>query len=191
MYLPSYDFSLFDVQEFSPLQMQEYGAQTTFGASDPVDYVVFSINQLRNIVNPNSAMPYRIRQFPTTIFPDVFPNYFQSESASTTRERLQRVRDEADRLLNQAGGANAPTQEKPASKPTSKKGCSLWDLLTFNCTPAWMTKSGDAEAGAGVELKSSDDILGKGSPFGNIPAGAGVFIIAILAIIFLLLFARR
>lgn len=191
MLLPSYDFGLFDIQEFSPLQMQEFGAQSSFSASDPVGYVDFSINQLRNIVNPNSAMPYRIRQFPTNIYPDVLPNFFQSESASTTRERLQRVRDEADRLLNQAGGANAPTQEKPASKPTSKKGCSLWDLFTFNCTPAWMTKSGEAEAGKDVELKSSDDILGKGSPFGNVPAGFGVAVIAILAIIFLLLFARR
>lgn len=169
MWNPSFDFRLFELPQFSPLQAQEFGAETIFGAADPPWFVDRSIGELFGL--GDLAL-------------------FQGESAEAIRERLRRTRDEADRLLREAGGS-APAQA-PASKCGTTK-CHWYER--------WAGKK-DGECCHDV-LTSDDSSVGTISPSGDrvgsglkewleaLPSGSGVFLVAVLAIIFLLLFARR
>lgn len=162
MYIPSYDFRIFDIPYFSPLQAQEFGADTTFSASTPLGYIDNSFNQL-----------------------------FQ-QGASETRERLRQIRDEADRMYKQAGGNDQTTPQIPnvnkGDCPTGYKRVTPFGIGALSY--------------CGKELRSDDSgaIGDKRAPPGmsaletglnSLPQGAGLFLIAIVAIIFLLLFVRR
>lgn len=157
-YIPSFDFRLFELPQFSPLQAQEYGAETIFSASDPPWFVDASLAALAGI-----------------------KPFFQ-ESSSEMRERLRRVRDEADRLLREAGGQSDCPQGRNifggcgpiiGSKPNIPGDASVGDDPT---------KSGQKVGGM---IEKAQEFLKA------LPAGGGVFLIAVLALIFLLLFARR
>lgn len=192
---PSLDFKLFDVPSFSPLEANEYGAMTSFSANTPTKYLDFALNQLFGLTQSSNARPYRQVQFPAESELSNLLSFFQG-GASETRERLKRVRDEADEMYRKAGGSDAvpaaQDQGKPA--PAKKRGCTLWDVLNLNCTPAWMTESGSAEPSDSAVMKSgvsagvNTDV---GALFRNLPAGAGVFLIAVVVIILLILFARK
>src|SRR5262245_39653048 len=99
---PSYDFRLFDIGWVSPLQANEFGAATSFRASDPTSFVDFSLNQLAGLLNPRAANPYPQRQVGGPIEDVPFLTYFQG--ASETRDRLRQIRDKADEMLRAAGG---------------------------------------------------------------------------------------
>ena len=161
MYIPSYDFRIFDIPFFSPLQAQEFGADTTFSASTPLSYIDYSFNQL-----------------------------FQ-DSASQTRERLRQIRDEADRMYKQAGGADtqssAPTPKK-TDCPTGYSKVTPFGIEALSyCGKQRVTDGpgtmGDKEAPAGLGAVET--------AMNALPQGSGLFLIAVVAIIFLLLFVRR
>ncbi len=162
MYIPSYDFRIFDIPYFSPLQAQEFGADTTFSASTPLGYIDNSFNQL-----------------------------FQ-QGASDTRERLKQIRDEADRMYKQAGGndqaPSVPSGNKTSDCPTGYKRVTPFGIqwlsycgkLSVSDGPGTM---GDKTAPPGMEAVETG--------LNSLPQGAGIFLIAVVAILFLLLFVRR
>jgi hypothetical protein len=181
---PSYDFRLFDIGWASPLQANEYGAATSFRANDPTSFVDFSLNQLAGLLNPRSAYPYPQRQLPMPIEEVPFLSFFQNQAAqssSETRERLKRVRDEADRLLGQAGGGEP---------------CAEGRNILGGCGPILGSKKVTKHDG-------SDSSVGTATPTGgrigdatkawfeSLPAGSGIFLIGVAVVILLLLFIRK
>lgn len=194
---PSYDFRLFDIGWASPLQANEFGAATSFRASDPTAFVDRSLNQLRGLLDPRAAYPFAQNQLPTPLEDVPFTGFFQG-GAEATRERLRRVRDEADRLLGEAGG-NAPQSYPRGGASTQAQQCG-----TTKCTWAerWFLGKKHGECCHKV-LHSDDSSVGTTTPTGErageatkawlaaLPAGAGVFLIALAALIFILLFVRK
>lgn len=190
---PSYDFRLFDVGFMSPLQANEFGAQTMFRASDPTSFVDNSLNQLAQILNPRAARPFPQRQLPSPIEDIAFTPFFQG--AEDVRARLRRARDEADRLLREAGGGDSQTFPRGG---TQEKKCGTTKCIWWE---RWLGKK-DGECCHDV-LVSDDSSVGATSPSGEragdkalawleaLPKGSGVFLIAVAALIFIFLFARR
>lgn len=160
-YIPSFDFRLFELPQFSPLQAQEFGVETIFGASDPPWFVDRSIDQLFGLGN----MPF-----------------FQG--AEDVRERLRRTRDEADRLLREAGGVGG-------------SDCPQGPNIFGGCGPiigSAPNKPGDASVGDDP-TKSGQKVGGlieqAQAFFKAMPAGSGTFLIALLALVFIFLFVRK
>lgn len=193
---PSYDFRLFDIGFVSPLQAQEFGAQTMFRASDPTSFVDYSLNQLAAILQPGNPRPFPQRQLPMPMEEIPFVSFFQA-GAEDTRERLRRVRDEADRMLREAGGGDV--QRFPSGgASTQKPQCGTTKCIWWE---RWLGKK-DGECCHDV-LISDDSGVGTTTPTGEragdatkqwlaaLPPGAGVFLIAVAALIFILLFARK
>jgi len=48
MYIPSYDFRIFDLPQFSPLGAQEFGADTMFSAGTPTGFIAEEIDNVFN-----------------------------------------------------------------------------------------------------------------------------------------------
>lgn len=179
MYIPSYDFRIFDLPMFSPLQAQEFGAETMFSSNTPTSFIDYSINQLSGLLNPNSPFPYVQRQFPSVI--DSFETNTFFQGASDTRAKLKQIRDEADRLLNEAGGNG---------------DCKDGRNILGGCGPILGSKK---------VMKSDGDTSGIGTttPTGNkigdatlswfeaLPKGSGVFIIGVTVLILLFLFVKK
>jgi hypothetical protein len=184
MYVPSYDFRIFDLPQFSPLGAQEFGADTMFSASTPTRFIDYSINQLSGLLNPNSPFPYVQRQFPSVIDSFEVSTFFQG--ASDTRAKLQQIRDEADRMLQQAGGSNA----------NQSGGCTEGRNILGGCGPILgskkVMKSDGDTSGVGTTTPTGGRI-GQAtlSWFESLPKGAATFIIAVVVIILLLLFVKR
>jgi hypothetical protein len=179
MYIPSYDFRIFELPQFSPLQAQEFGADTMFSANTPTGFIDFSINQLSGLLNPNSPFPYVQRQFPSVI--DNFETNTFFQGAADTRAKLKQIRDEADRLLNEAGGSG---------------DCKEGRNILGGCGPILgskkVLKSDGDTSGIGTTTPTGGKI-GEATAtwFKSLPAGSGTFIIAVVVIILLLLFVKK
>jgi hypothetical protein len=184
MYIPSYDFRIFDLPQFSPLGAQEFGADTMFSANTPTGFIDYSINQLSGLLNANSPFPYIQRQFPSVI--DSFETNTFFQGASNTRERLKQIRDEADRLLNNAGGGTA----------NQTGDCTEGRNILGGCGPILgskkVMKSDGDTSGVGTTTPTGGRI-GEATAewFKSLPAGSGIFIIAVAVIILLLLFVKK
>jgi hypothetical protein len=185
MYIPSYDFRIFDLPQFSPLSAQEFGADTMFSAATPTSFIDYSINQLSGLFNSNSPFPYVQRQFPSVINNFEVETFFQG-GVSQTRERLQQIRDKADDLLRQSGGGAA----------NQSGGCTEGRNILGGCGPIFgskkVMKSDGNTSGVGTTTPTGGRI-GEATTewFKSLPQGAGVFIIAIVVIILLLLFVKK
>ncbi len=86
MYIPSYDFGLFDIRNFSPLQAQEFGADTYFSANTPTSYVNFALNQLQGLTDPRNPYPYVSRSAlrpAADIIPRELQQFFQQKDNIT------------------------------------------------------------------------------------------------------------
>jgi hypothetical protein len=184
---PSYDFRLFDIGWMSPLQANEFGAATSFRASDPTSFVDFSLNQLAGLLNPRAAYPYPQRQLPGPIEEVPFLSYFQGESAEATRERLRRVREEADRLYREAGGEPGVNIGDVFRGRTVRSGQGTGPIVGDK-----VLKSDGDTSGVGVTTPTGGRIGDATKAwFASLPAGAGVFLVGVAALIFILLFARK
>src|SRR5215510_11130766 len=151
MLVPSYDFRIFDIPFFSPLQAQEFGADTTFSASTPLSYVDYSFNQL-----------------------------FQ-DSASATRERLRQIRDEADRMYKQAGGQDAKTpsdQTATSDCPAGYKRVTPFGIKALSYCGKQL-RSDDTNAVGDKTAPPGMGALEAG--LNALPQGAGIFLIAVVA----------
>lgn len=175
-YIPSFDFNLFSIPWVSPLQAGEYGAESTFRANTPISFVNYSLSQLAGLTGNRE----------TVNVPIATTNFFgqPQDNAQTTRDRIRSVRDEADRLLKQAGG-------------DTQGDCPQGRNILGGCGPILGSKkieSVDSSVG-----KDPTDSGKKAADFGKtvkeyynaLPQGAGVFLIALVAIIFLVLFVRK
>jgi len=191
MLIPSYDFRIFDLPMFSPLQAQEFGADTMFSANTPTGFVDFSINQLSGLTDPSAVFPYIQNQFPSVVDRFNLDNYFASpqDTPEAAKERLRKLRDKANEILGE-------TQQTPSPFPstTQKRDCPPGYKRVNPFGISWLSY-------CGKELRSDDSGIGdKQAPPGmkqleiglnSLPQGAGIFLIAVVAIIFILLFVRR
>jgi hypothetical protein len=179
MYIPSYDFRIFELPQFSPLGAQEFGADTMFSANTPTGFIDYSINQLSGLLNPNSPFPYTQRQFPSVI--DSFETNTFFQGAEDTRAKLRRIRDEADRALKEAGGGD---------------DCAEGRNIVGGCGPILgskkVMKSDGDTSGIGTTTPTGGKI-GEATLawFKSLPVGSGTFIIAVAVVILLLLFVKR
>jgi hypothetical protein len=158
-YVPSYDFKLFTVPWISPLQAQEYGAETTFRANTPLPFVDYSLSVLQGLLDPKqTAAPFTQQTFFQN--PQSTPQYEAEVQAEKARQLYEEAKRRAE-SYNIFGGRGPIVGEKELK----------------NVDDAGMAKSK-----AGEELKKWFDAL---------PAGSGVFLIAVAVVILLLLFVRR
>lgn len=180
MYIPSYDFDLFDLPQFSPLQAQEFGAETSFRANTPLSFVDWSLNQFAGLMNPRASYPYVQSQFPSAIDTTFGIPFFQGGQTRAEIEaevaRTKQIFDEA-----RAKAAN------PVQCPEGYSPVSVFGLFLY----------------CGKDMKSDDSYVGTTTPsgnrigdatkdfFANLPQGAEIFLIAVAVIILLLLFARK
>lgn len=191
MYIPSYDFGLFDIDAFSELQANEYGAMTRFSANTPTSYVDFSLNQLYNLLNPSNPNPYISRMPQTTsIIPQELQQFFQQR--------------QGDAITVYPSGVTPPElqhQGAPVTQAT-KRVCTeadgFWKRLLGICCIQAVTPDGKDCA-----LHSDDSSVGTVTPSGgrvdltsalgfqSLPQGAGVFLIGILILVLLILFVRK
>jgi hypothetical protein len=181
MYIPSYDFDIFDVPQFSPLQAQEFGAETSFRANTPLSFVDWSLNQFAGLMNPRASYPYVQSQFPSDIDTTFGVPFFQGGQSRAEIEaevaRTKKIFDDA-----RAKAAN------PVQCPEGYSPVSVFGLFSY----------------CGKDLKSGDSSVGTINPSGDrpgdvtaksllkgLPQGAGVFLIAVVVIILLFLFVKR
>jgi|SRR5215475_1323282 len=189
MNIPSFDFQLFSLPNFSPLQAQEYGADTSFNANTPSWYVDFSLNQLLGLMQPSNPSPYVQRQFPARI---------------QKYDPLNLFAQKPDIIEVYPQGTLPPELQGKGQQPEiPNKGCNWFDIITLRCNPSLGTGGAQGTGPIiGSEERKSDgeNVLGKepsgaGKKFADflksLPTGSGIFLIAIIALIFLLLFARR
>jgi hypothetical protein len=163
---PSYDFRLFDVGWISPLQANEYGAATSFRASDPTAFVDQSINLLSGLLNPRAAYPYVQRQVGAPIEEVPFLSYFQGQSRAQVEAEVEANRQRYEEAKRRAESVNI----------FGGRGPIVGNKELKNVDDAGMAKSTVPD-----QVKAWIAAL---------PAGSGVFLIAIVALIFLFLFAR-
>lgn len=184
MYIPSYDFDLFDLPQFSPLQAQEFGAETSFRANTPLSFVDWSLNQFAGLMNPRASYPYVQTQFPSDIDTAFGQPFFQSGQKPQTREEIEAEVAAAKAVYDKAV---AKVKEKP-SCPPGYSPVSVFGLFSY-CGKD--LKSDDSSVGT---INPSGDRIGSatlGTFFKDLPQGAGIFLIAVVVIILLLLFARK
>ena len=183
MYIPSYDFRIFDLPLFSPLQAQEFDAATSFNANTPTSYVDYSLNQFSGLLNPMADNPYSQRQFPTPIGRFDFENFFQSQDATAIRDRAIKVRDQAQAVIDEVNGT---------ATTTSSGDCKQGRNIFGGCGPILGSKKvisdgtgtmGDKQAPPGMQTLET--------VMNALPAGSGIFLIAVIIIILLLLFVKR
>lgn len=176
MYIPSYDFKLFKIPNFSPLEANEYGAMTQFSANTPLSYVDYSINQLQGLLQPDNAYPYAQRQFPSPVIPYELQSFFQNQS---------RADIEAEVAKRQADYEKAKADvTKPKTCPEGYKPVSVFGIFSY-------CGKGMQSDGPGT-MKESDVGLGSFEKFLNaLPQGSGIFLIALVVIILLFLFVRK
>lgn len=173
MEFPSFDFQLFKVPFFSPLQAQEYGATTTFQANTPAQYADFSLSQLFGIADPQQNYPYNGQSFFTG----------QGESAESIRQRLETVIANAQENLRKLGVPD--TTGKCPDGETEYK-----DIFGFKHCGKLTKHDGQGTVGddpthSGKKIEDRLNFLKA------LPEGSGVFLIALVAIVFLFLFVRR
>lgn len=185
MWNPSYDFRLFDIGWVSPLQANEFGAASSFSASDPTSFVDYSLNQLYGLLNPRAAYPFVQRQLPVPIEDIPFATYFQGQSRAEIEAEVRRRQAEVERARRDAEEAH------------ERIGVNIWDILrgrtvrsgegTGPILGSGANQPGDASVG--------DDPTHSGQKISEwikaLPEGSGVFLIAVAALIFILLFVRR
>lgn len=184
MYIPSYDFDIFDLPDFSPLQAQEFGADTSFRANTPTAFLDWSLNQFAGLMNPNASYPYVQSQFPSEINTNFGNTFFQSGQGAQTREQIEAEVAAAKAVYDKAV---AKVKEKPTCPPGFSP-VSVFGLFSY-CGKDMV--SGDSSVGT---INPSGDRIGDVTAkkfFENLPKGAGVFLIAVVVIILLLLFVRR
>lgn len=212
-FFPSYDFQLFDLPHFGELFANSFGASTKFSASMPTPYVDFSLNQLLAATQPNNPFPYQQRQVPVDMRLYDLLNFFQSANA-TLQPPQRRVQQQTKPLeipsltdlLNQQSDTQGSDAYRRAQREAERRGCSLQDLLTGNCTPAILSPTGRAQGkqgSTGKETASIDSSVGDDPTksgkkaqsiadiFKLLPEGSGIFLIAVVVIILLLLFVKR
>lgn len=189
MYIPSYDFGLFDIQQFSPLQAQEFGADTYFSANTPLSYVNYALNQLMSLTNPNDPRPYNTRGYPATpIIPTELQDFFQRKDNVTVYPSGQLPPE----LQHQ--GKPVPQGAKYVCGPND----GFWKRLLGICCIQAVSSDGKE-----CVLRSDDSSVGTTNPSGGrvdltsalglsaLPQGAGVFLIGLLVLVLLILFVRR
>lgn len=163
MYIPSYDFRIFDIPFFSPLQAQEFGADTTFSASTPLSYIDNSFQQL-----------------------------FQQGAQDTpaqAKEKLRQLRDRANEILGETQGTATPfPNTKKSDCPEGYKRVAPFGIQALSyCGKKLISDGqetmGDKQAPAGMGALETG--------MNSLPQGSGLFLIAVVAIVFLLLFVRR
>lgn len=194
MYIPSYDFGLFDIDAFSELQAQEFGAMTRFSANTPVSYVDFSLNQLYGLLDRSNPFPYISRQPTEQIIPRELQDFFRFQQggdvsvypSGTLPPELQRQ------------GSPVATGNKKMCDPNDK---SFWGytkrLLGVCCT------QGITPDGKNCTLHSDDSSVGTTTPsgdrigdqtksrFDDLPEGAGTLLIGVIVVVLLILFVRK
>lgn len=172
-YIPSFDFNLFTIPWVSPLQAQEYGAESTFRANTPLSFVNYSLSQLAGLAESGNGIPFATQNF--------FGN--AQDNAQTTRDRIRALRDEADRLLKEAGG---DTQDCPQGR-NIVGGCG--PILGSKKVESVDSSVGKDPTDSGKKMQE----LGKTVKdyYNALPKAAGIFILALVAVIFLVLFARK
>lgn len=188
MLIPDYDFELFEIPYFSALEANEYGAATRFQSSDPTAWVDYSLNQLYGLVNPQSVRPYPQRQFPTTFEDIPFVDLFQSPRSQTRAEIEAEVERNRIAVEKARDAAEAPVQCPEGYSPVS-----VFGLFSY-CGKDMVSDGKNAPLGddpthSGKKAGSIVDEARKA--LASLPSGSGVFLIAIVAIIFLVLFVRR
>ena len=181
MYIPSYDFEIFDLPQFSPLQAQEFGAETSFRANTPLSFVDWSLNQFAGLMNPNASYPYLQSQFPSAIDSTFGVPFFQGGQTRAEIEaevaRTKQIFDEAKAKV-----------KSPVQCPDGYSPVSVFGIFSY----------------CGKDLKSDDSSVGTVNPSGDrpgevtaknflkdLPQGAGIFLIAVVVIILLLLFVKK
>ena len=187
MYIPSYDFKLFKIPNFSPLEANEYNASTQFSANTPLAYVDYSINQLAGLMQPNNPNPYNQRQFPSEIIPSELAAFFQ-DTPSAARDRLRKLRDQANEVLGETAQDKVAVPKAKGDCPEGYSRVTPFGISALSyCGKQRVSDGqgtmGDKEAPAG---------LGQLETFMNaLPQGSGVFLIAVIVIILLFLFVKR
>jgi hypothetical protein len=175
---PSYDFRLFDVGWISPLQANEFGAATSFRASDPTTFVDQSINLLSGLLNPRAAYPYIQRQVGGPIEEVPFLSYFQGQSRAQIEAEVEANRQRYEEAKRRAESVNIFDVGRGR---TVRSGEGTGPIVGSKET-ASVDDAGMAKSTVPDQVKAWIAAL---------PAGSGVFLIAIVALIFLFLFVGR
>jgi hypothetical protein len=177
---PSYDFRLFDIGWISPLQANEFGAATSFRASDPTTFVDQSLNLLSGLLNPRASYPYAQRQVGTPIEEVPFLSYFQGQSAARQAE-IEAKTKQADYEARVA--AEMERQRREGSVNILGGSGPIVGSKE-------MRSDGDTSSLPPSKREQELKALAK-DWFAALPAGSGVFLIGIAALIFLFLFIGR
>jgi hypothetical protein len=170
-YVPSYDFNLFTIPWISPLQAQEYGAETTFRANTPLPFVDYSLSVLQGLLDPKQNYPY------------TQSNFFQNPQGDSSYEA--KVKAEVDKMRGEyekrkgeydalKGNSDCPAGTKRVNLPFGFSYCGK------------ELHSDDTE---GIAKSNAADVAK--SWFDALPQGSGIFLIAVTAIVFLLLLVKR
>ena len=199
-YLPSFDFDLFDLPSFSPLQANEFGVETSFRANTPSGFADFSLDRLLSILRTPNPTPFPIRLFTGDFELENMLPFFRSFQSGTGD--LPGSKTPTNQIIVYPSGSLPPELQGKQQSPvqeSGKRGCNIFDMISGKCQPAILSPTGSARVPSSDEPMVSDGkgVLGTdssksiGAFFSSLPAGSGIFLLAIVALIFLFLFVRK
>jgi|SRR6185369_5640478 len=217
MYIPSTDFQLFSLPQFGGLFSDSLGLQNSFQASDPQNYVNYALNSFAQILKPQT--PTQIPSQPNYgagievgNIGDLFnlPPLISPQFPSFQGKAPQPYYDPPTITVPLPANKNLPpvfdpnrTPEEIARDPYGVTIINqipvLNDPQTRSRIPIWSkdypmvsdgSGSGDKRVIGDDPTKSGDKAQSVSDFFKTLPAGSGIFLIAIAIIILILLFAR-
>lgn len=218
MYIPSYDMSVLELPQFSPLQLgSTFGITGMFNSNTPTAFVDHSLNSIRDIIDPYQD-DFNYFAYPQSLNIPGFENYFQGQPkgyydpttgrmAGQTRaeveaeverrkkvfESARDVYDKTQAQIEQAKQQAQGTGEIPLKCPPGQKEYRYFFGLFRTCgTPMQSDEKGVIGDDPAHSAKQVEPFMKRFETFINTaPAGTGIFLLAIVAIIFLLLFVRK
>jgi hypothetical protein len=202
-YIPSFDFEIFDLPNFSPLQANEFGAFTSFSANTPTGFMDYSVDRLLGVLQTPNESPFPVRSFSSDNELENILRFFQSGTGDLpipvrpqqTRAEIEAEVERNRQIYQQAKGDYDRVLQQ-------RTGCNLIDLITLRCTPAILSPTGSAmpkqdkpmvSDGKGVLGDDASKKVGNSitSFFQALPEGSGIFLLGIVALVFLFLFVRK
>lgn len=196
-YVPSFDFELFDLPNFSPLQANEFGAFTSFSANTPTSFTDYSLDRLLGLLRTPNPVPFPTRNFGNDFELENMLRFFQSQGSVSIDD--VRGKQPTNQIIVYPSGTLPPELQGKGQQPeVQRKGCTLFDMITGRCTPAILSPTGGATASEpNVMVSDGKGTMGtEGSKsiakwIEALPQGTGIFLIGLVALVFLFLFARK
>jgi hypothetical protein len=183
-YTPSFDFELFDLSSFSPLQANEFGAETSFRANTPTRYADFSLDQLLGMTRTPNEIPFLTRNYQDDFELLNMLRFFQSGTGDLpgSRAQIEAEVEKTKKVYEQAKDEYSKIKQIGDAIRGAGKG--VYDVATAPTELPGRAAEATNEVAKSAMKPLSDNLK-------TFVQTYAIAIIAFVALIFLFLFVRK